>query len=388
MALTLTSTDVERLTEAQRVLLSPFEHDDVVSWCTEVVDAVGALFRSDRTLFNLTHGGDVLSIWGPGLAPFGEVLREMVRGVEPGAIRYRDDHLDEALKVRRHSNLEIWSNRMVARMLDLPMEAMPFYREFMVPAGTVEGGGMTISLAEGEAMIGSNPGPPGRNPFGEDWLELFHLLLSSFKAGSRTLFALEDRRTTLVETLDTFSHAVGIWRLDGTEAHRSTALRALLEAEGESARIVAEIQALARRTSRLLHRRPKADPGATVRVGAREVSTASARFEIRSGLLASRMFGRDPVVLVTVQRLTPSIPAVAVLRDRFGLTRREADVARLLGLGLSERAIAERLCVSPHTIRSHGERIFRKVGVHDRGALMYRLLGAAPNRANGRCETG
>jgi DNA-binding CsgD family transcriptional regulator len=51
------------------------------------------------------------------------------------------------------------------------------------------------------------------------------------------------------------------------------------------------------------------------------------------------------------------------------LTRREQDVARLLGKGLSNRQVAARLVISPRTAESHVENILRKLGFTSRVQL-------------------
>ena len=48
------------------------------------------------------------------------------------------------------------------------------------------------------------------------------------------------------------------------------------------------------------------------------------------------------------------------------LSRRELDVLRLLAIGLNTRAAAERLHVSPATIRNHVQNLFAKLDVHSR----------------------
>ena len=60
------------------------------------------------------------------------------------------------------------------------------------------------------------------------------------------------------------------------------------------------------------------------------------------------------------------------------LSRREKDVLRLLGDGLSNREIAERLFISPKTAEHHVSRIYAKLGVSSRaeaGAYAARNLG-------------
>lgn len=45
------------------------------------------------------------------------------------------------------------------------------------------------------------------------------------------------------------------------------------------------------------------------------------------------------------------------------LTRRESEVATLLMQGMSYQEIADKLCVSYHTVNSHVKSILRKLGI-------------------------
>ena len=58
----------------------------------------------------------------------------------------------------------------------------------------------------------------------------------------------------------------------------------------------------------------------------------------------------------------------------LGLTDRQAEVTRLAARGLSNREIAERLQVSPSTVKRHLENVYRQTGVGSRGALTALLL--------------
>src|ERR671924_1690212 len=51
-----------------------------------------------------------------------------------------------------------------------------------------------------------------------------------------------------------------------------------------------------------------------------------------------------------------------------GLTHREVEVLVLLARGLSNKAIAERLVVSPKTVGHHVEHMYRKIGCSTRAA--------------------
>ena len=58
---------------------------------------------------------------------------------------------------------------------------------------------------------------------------------------------------------------------------------------------------------------------------------------------------------------------------RFALTKREAQIARLLARRASNREIAEQLDVSPRTVRHHIENIFAKLGVPSRRSIVQHL---------------
>ena len=79
-------------------------------------------------------------------------------------------------------------------------------------------------------------------------------------------------------------------------------------------------------------------------------------------------------LLVRVRRLeTRARPLSPGAREK--LTRREADVLRLLAQGLTQHEIAGRLAISPKTVSTHIEHVLRKLGVHSRAqavALAFR----------------
>lgn len=66
----------------------------------------------------------------------------------------------------------------------------------------------------------------------------------------------------------------------------------------------------------------------------------------------------------------------ALLRERFGLTTREAEVAAWLAKGKSNRDIADILSLSPRTIDKHLEIVFAKLNVENRTAAAALILEA------------
>ncbi|MGX4736192.1 response regulator [Kitasatospora griseola] len=70
---------------------------------------------------------------------------------------------------------------------------------------------------------------------------------------------------------------------------------------------------------------------------------------------ADRPFGTDP-----------ADPAPAVHRDLAALTPRELEVLTMLGGGLSNGELAQRLTLSEATVKTHVARIFAKLALRDR----------------------
>jgi DNA-binding CsgD family transcriptional regulator len=66
-------------------------------------------------------------------------------------------------------------------------------------------------------------------------------------------------------------------------------------------------------------------------------------------------------------------PAAINLHVEYGMTPREIEVALLLAEGCSNRTIAHRLGISPHTARHHTQRVLVKLGVHSRAEAGARL---------------
>ena len=67
-------------------------------------------------------------------------------------------------------------------------------------------------------------------------------------------------------------------------------------------------------------------------------------------------------LLRSLGRRAPTPPR----RGREGLTARELEVLALLGEGLTNQGIAERLVISPATATRHVANLFAKLGVHSR----------------------
>ena len=100
---------------------------------------------------------------------------------------------------------------------------------------------------------------------------------------------------------------------------------------------------------------------------------------------------RDRAVLELVTPHLRRIHEMTELRHAVGrsepgdlkrLTAREAEILELVAGGLSNAAIAERLWVSPGTVKKHLENIYAKLGVPNRTSAVMRMTEAQPDRGS------
>jgi DNA-binding CsgD family transcriptional regulator len=78
-----------------------------------------------------------------------------------------------------------------------------------------------------------------------------------------------------------------------------------------------------------------------------------------------------------VERTTAEIERLGVRSvAQRGLTPVEADIARLVASGLTNREIADRVFLSPKTVEANLSRIYRKLDVRSRAELVASLVSA------------
>lgn len=81
---------------------------------------------------------------------------------------------------------------------------------------------------------------------------------------------------------------------------------------------------------------------------------------------------------LNVKNLLAGLQAARHNDRTASLTEREREVVRLVGEGCRNREIAERLCISEPTVKTHIQRIFRKLDIQGRPQL---ITFAVRNRA-------
>jgi DNA-binding CsgD family transcriptional regulator len=368
------TADLKRLRAALDTMLSPLACSGREEWCVFVGRRLQQFFQADATMVVVPIGGKPrnfsdqhpeMSLW------FDENM-----GMDRGNLSSRDGDFHAGFQACRRYGMGAWTFSMVDRMTGHRLSRSEFYNDIVLPyTGVQSSVGVFARTPEGESAVSIGGFARNWEPFGSDTIGMLELILPAFSAGLEILNAVGNAGKVLTTTIDGLAEGVLVCdRSLGRTLHRNRALEDMLVADPEGSTLAAAAERLARGLSGATRAARHLQPGLVV---LSEIATTAARYRLRASLLPPGVVNRDGALLVAVERTTPAIPTAAQLAVAFGLTRREASIALRLGIGGSDRAIAEALGLSPHTVRHHVESIFLKLGVHSRKAIAQHLFRAA-----------
>jgi DNA-binding CsgD family transcriptional regulator len=376
MGLFLSSTDLDCLRDLTQTLLSPQKHDGPETWASAVLRRLETLFNADRSLLFLPEPEGVMLVTESVPSELVPAFRSAFAQVEDGRLRSERPDVDSVLEARTAARMEVFTNqRLLALAAETP-EMVPWYHDVIVPAGVHNGSGLALSLPVGEAWLCVAHSRPSDDPFGvEGGLELLALLLPAFRSGVEELVRGWTGTREMVDSLDLLGHAVVVFDLGGREILRSRCLDQLVAGDPDGAEVLRRARGMAAGVARLENRRGTTGPAAAGAGPHLDVITPLGHYQLRCAFVPTGTLAPDEAVMVAVHSPRPRLPSVRDLRHRYGLTGREAEITFLLAAGATNKQIAVELGISPHTVRTHIERIFRKLGVRSRKALGLKLLG-------------
>ncbi|HEY8795055.1 MAG TPA: helix-turn-helix transcriptional regulator [Gemmatimonadaceae bacterium] len=377
MALALSSADQRQLAKAIEALLSPLTQPTLDDWLVLITREIRPLLRGESTLVAYSSGRAAgnFSADAPELAASVNAATTF----RSGDMHFADPVMEMGLALRRERQLSVFTSAILDSLSGGQLQRSFFYNEVCRPFGARITYGLAIGGNDGEALLGVNAKRPARDPLSEDTLALLALLAPAFQAGFEMLRRLDRSYRALADTLDTLSEGILVYDgATGRELYRNMALQRLPLGD----RGFAVVERRACEVARSLHRtqqrscsRMMTHADQTDLPPLRDIRTQNGRYSLRASLIPVTLFAREQLVLVAVERHGVSLPTAERLREHFGLTAREAQVALRLAYGDSDTELALKLGVSPHTVRHHAERIFQKLDVHSRKALALRLAG-------------
>jgi DNA-binding CsgD family transcriptional regulator/PAS domain-containing protein len=193
---------------------------------------------------------------------------------------------------------------------------------------------------------------------------------SAARANQRT----EDAAVFL-RALDGLPHGVAFFDVKGNLLFLNRAFRRVLEKSPESTRIRQELQLFALAMSSVVQLRKLMRENKVEELAERELPTESAHYHLKASFVGLDLFGVGPSILTSLEGQPGEKYRETDLRSSFGLTKSECRVTRLLVQGKSNAAIARALSISPHTARTHVQRILAKLGARSRAEAAARILG-------------
>lgn len=106
--------------------------------------------------------------------------------------------------------------------------------------------------------------------------------------------------------------------------------------------------------------------------GAGTISPAAARAAGASGFVSKDWGAPDVVKAVRMVALGMDVFTPIEDPDQVPLSKREREVVGLIASGATNREIAERLYLSPHTVKEYTSSVYRKLGVRNRAEAVKR----------------
>ncbi|MGA7381776.1 MAG: LuxR C-terminal-related transcriptional regulator [Terriglobales bacterium] len=112
-----------------------------------------------------------------------------------------------------------------------------------------------------------------------------------------------------------------------------------------------------------------------------QFKSARRNYHCRSFLLNlshSRRAPHPPACVLMLERSTKGGVKLAEICTHFGLTPREQDTVRLLFEGLTSKEMADRMKISPNTVKSFLRLVMVKMGVSTRSGILGKIAGSKP----------
>ncbi|HEY6825644.1 MAG TPA: helix-turn-helix transcriptional regulator [Gemmatimonadaceae bacterium] len=370
MSIHIAAAVLHQCAAVARILVSPLTYSSVGEWRHAINMALVAAFQADQAFSIMPGGGPLLQahdIDDDGV----RTITSYLQGFDDsGRLTLRDPVVNDWNDRRRALGLTVYTRDLINTAIKGRVLESPFVQDALFPNRMKFWQGIYAPTPDGtDTLLWVSYSRRSGEPFGEQSVALLGLLQPALHAGVAAVARLDTAR----RALDAFSEPFIIVDRFGRELHRGPRLTELLQHDLQAEVVVERARGLAREVAATLAKQPAVGNGVAPAVVT--VRTRFREYSLTATVAPADVFTLGEAILILVStRGAPALPAPERLIERFGLTRREADVALQLASGATRDAIAAALGVSPHTVRAHTEHVFLKLGVKTRSAVAMALL--------------
>lgn len=365
MSATFSPRDLDCLSRAVSAASRPFSAQTVDAWRAEVLISCRELVDGYAGHFDLL---------GLGLDnPY------LVDGYPPGVFdEWRvagGPERDAAIVVTHELNLTVFTRahrfRVAGDHWTARYKRSNLYTEFYSKYGLLHAAGLHCRAGEVQAYLLIESEALADEVFDERARRLLRVIEPVFQSSVRSVSRADGRHWTMDALFEALDEPVALVVADGRWLHRSSAF--------DTALVTAPSEGRGALLKEIVHR-------------ARELLAAACPTRAHRSEGAKRRLrptwtmGGVTVAMTTVD--LPGNPEAACLvriataggaslaqAAAAGLSGREATVAACLVEGLSNKEIAQRLSISPHTAKRHTESVLRKLGISSRASVARALRG-------------
>jgi len=97
-------------------------------------------------------------------------------------------------------------------------------------------------------------------------------------------------------------------------------------------------------------------------------------YSFRVFLLGASSALTQPILALHLEKVSSASDAVYEIATRYNLSEREREVLRGISLGLANKDVAEKLGISPNTVKSFQRLVMLKMGAKTRAGMIAKLL--------------
>lgn len=378
-AVFLRDGDLSRCRSVLAALLSAASHATVQEWADDVLVALTELFGGCGSFLLLpsVEDGGSPRVYSPDLEPECVERLQSFASPDPHDASHGDPQHSRAMGRLAGMGVQVFDPASVEHLTRVRLrDTSRFYPDVMLDWKVSHFGTVALWLPDGPVMLSClhRAARPAR--LADQELEVLSLLVPALETATWVVRSLANRGDAIARLLDEFE-IPALLRCDDGRSYQNRSLGDLLETAGDPNSLLTAMASLAAEFTAVGERARKSTTVTPLPTGDRTTVTSGGRYRLQGSSLRPGTVGPGPAVLVLVRGTRRRLPDPRDLADRYGLTERQAQVARLLALGASNEEIALRLGISAHTARHHAQSVLERVGTRSRKAIGLRFLEEA-----------